>query len=182
MKSQLVSVFLVLVVSMVTGCVSIAPHGYSKLENQDNENLWVNYDNFNNLTTVRHKYHFRMLANDPIELLVVSNESSNRLYAEFKYSGSNWIFFDKAILIDGDNNNVRFSVRRSNKINSVEYGGRVHERASVMLTGNSIETLSKILSSSDNIQVRLSGKYTKDYQLHPNHIQALREVLDHFKS
>ena len=170
--------FILIIVILLYGCASIlTPKGYSPISNQKDESLYIKYDEFKDVSFIRHKYFFRIRADQPIEIYEVKNSN---LRIVFKYSGSDWIFFEKAILINSSGNKIEFNFKTYDKITDVRSGGTVHESIDLYLSDSEAQELLSILSVPGNKKVRLSGKYYKDYILYNNKLIALKEIIEHY--
>jgi len=162
---------------LLNGCMTLIPKGYTPITNQKDESFYVRYDEFKDVSFVRHKYFFSIFADEPIEIYEVKNSN---LRVVFKYHGSDWIFFKKAVLINSSGNKVVFNFKTYDKTTDVGSGGTVYESIDLYLSDSEAKKLLGILTASGNKKVRLSGKYYKDYILDNNRVVALTEIIEHY--
>ena len=146
--------------------------------NSEDSNFSITKDDFKGTTFIKHDYFSSSLSEEPIEFYIsrVSN-GDNYLVVRFYYIGSNWIFFKKAILIDSKGNKFQHTFGYSEISRNVQ-GSIVTERIDLPLRkGESLmDDLEKVFQN-DNIRLRLTGDYYKDYDLEVERVKALKEIL-----
>lgn len=156
------------------------PKGYTPITKQKDEKFYVRYDEFKNISFIRHKYFFGTFAypnTEPIEIYEVKNSN---LRLVFEYIGWDWIFFQKATLINSSGKKIEFNFKSYNKTTDVISGDTVYESIDLYLSDSKAKALLILLSTPGNKKIRLSGKYQEDYILDKNRIIALKEIIDHY--
>jgi len=148
----------------------------------ENPIFYVKKDDFKNVSFISHKECFHKdTISGPFKLYIVKGENSKALRILFSYFGSDWIFFENAILLNEEGRRVSYIFKSYDKTTEV-ISGNVFERmdyllATVMtlnektydLNLENVQQLQELLEGK-NIRIRLTGKYYKDYTL--NYIQA----------
>lgn len=161
---------------MLTGC-AVIPTGYLPVSNSENEMIYKKYNEFKNISFYRHKAFFRT---SPIEIYIGESETTY-LRIKFKYSGSGWIFFETATIINSEGSKVNFSFNSYDKETDVLSGNSVIEYIDESLSDyRAKEILNLINTNVGVIKVRLSGKYYKDYILTESQINGLKEMLNKY--
>jgi len=156
--------------------MTIPPQNYSPLTTKKDNNFYIKHDEFKNASFIRHKLFFNKYADLPLELYIVKDSN---LRITFTYRGSDWIFFDQAILLSSTDR-MEFSFKSYDKTTNVGYGGAVFESIDLYLSDQDSQKLLNILNASGDHKVRLTGKYYRDYILNKNKINALKEILDYY--
>ena len=99
------------------------------------------------------------------------------LVVRFYYIGSDWISFEKAILIDSKGNKFQRTFDYFKIIHKIQ-GSIVTERIDLPLgKGESLMDDIEKVFLDDNIRLRLTGGYYEDYDLEVERVKALKEVL-----
>lgn len=96
------------------------------------------------------------------------------LCLKMSYYGDSWIFFDSAYLsYEGNTYKIPFNEYEDKKSDS---DTETWEWITVVVNNDLLQFLQKAIKS-DNIKMRLSGKYTKTRDLSKNEKQGLKDVL-----
>ena len=169
--------FLLVIAFLLSGCMALVPQGYVPITSQKDENFYVKYDEFKDVSFVRHKYFFGIYADEPIAIYEVKDKN---LRVVFKYHGSDWIFFENVTLINSSGNKSVFEFKTYDKTTDVGSGGIVYESIDLYLSDSEAKKILNTLSAPGNKKVRLSGKYYKDYVLDSPKILALTQIIDHY--
>ncbi|MBN2789914.1 MAG: hypothetical protein JXR69_06970 [Candidatus Delongbacteria bacterium] len=173
-RLSLILLILSFLVIVFNGCATI-PSGYKPMTNKEGEQLYIVQDKFNDVSFIRHKYFFGIFAKTPIEIYEIENRA---LRIVFKYVGSDWIFFTKAIILGSQGDKIEFNFKSYDKKTDVDKN--VYESIDLLLTDSEVNKILSILSESGIKKVRLSGKYYKDYELNNNKVVALIEIIKHY--
>lgn len=155
-------------------CSSI-PSDYTKISNDPEEKFYKINDQFTGATFIYHEYRLLNLL-DSFSLYIGKYGLSSQLVANFRYSEDDWIFFDTALFVNSNNERLQISVQQNNR--KVEMG-YVTESGKSILQRSEIDSLRSIMSG-DNVQLRLSGKYSKDYSISPEQAVSIIETIDLF--
>jgi len=178
MKKVLVSL-LVVIVLLSSSCSTLFSrlYDYTPIEGTEGKML-EKYDEFQQITWIQHKY-FNTASHEPFSLYIGSKGGDSWLRCIFHYSGSSWIFFDKAILIDSNGNKLSWNIENYDKDTEVLSGGSVKERYDFMISDNEAWGIYNLLSK-ENVRIRLTGKKNKDYTLSDSRKKALIELLEYY--
>lgn len=110
---------------------------------------------------------------------IYEDKSGERdLRLTFNYYGSNWIFFEKAlIVVDGENyeKNLNF-IFPSVKRDILPYG-YVVEAIDILVDENDIDMLKKI-AASNSTKVRLTGEYSYEWTVSAADKQGITDLLN----
>jgi hypothetical protein len=165
---------LFLVITMgFTGCLSFVPEGYTPVSTTENEMIYKRYDEFKDVAFYRHKTFF---GSSPIEVYIVEGTSTYPRIV-FEYYGSSWIFFETATLVGSDGQRISFTFKSYDKTTDVLSGGSVKERIDIVLDEARAEQILRMISTSEEIKLRLSGKYYKDFSLPEDVVNAIKDIL-----
>jgi len=159
------------------------PEKYTQIS--ENSNIYEYYDEFKNVRFYHYKYFFpssnpiSLIKYSPIEVYLVKEPEKKYLRIIFRYRGSEWIFFEKAYLVNSEGDRLIFSFKQYNKTTEVISGVEVREEIDKVLPVNKAkELLSLIGNNKGEIKLRLSGrKYYKEYILTEKQINGLIEII-----
>ena len=168
--------FILVITILLNGCVIFIPKGYAPITNQKDEHFYVRYDEFKDISFIRHKYFFGISADEPIEIYEVQNRG---LRVVFNYCGTVWIFFEKAIAINSFGQKIEFNFNFYDKTTDVS-SSIVSESIDLDLSDSKAQDFLSLLSTPGNKKIRLSGKYYRDYLLDKNKVVALKEIIGHY--
>lgn len=167
------------VIIFLSGCSTpYIPDGYDPISTVENEMIYKRYDEFKDVSFYRHKTFFH---SSPIEIYIVE---STKTYPRilFKYYGSSWIFFETATLVGSNGQRVLFSFKSYDKITDVLSGGSVKESVDIVLDELKAEQILLMVSTSEEIKLRLSGKYYKDSVIPDDVVNAIKDILTRVKN
>lgn len=140
----------------------------SDLPKEDLKNFKINDDKFKGITFIHHKRE----GDEFYPYLSVKNGILNMRLVGY-YSGKNWIFFDKIILlVNGNTYDISFP-----DTNRTVGSGYIYERGDIRVNHELLNNLKEI-SNAEKIEIRFSGKYVNDSKLSKNQIQVLKETID----
>ncbi len=176
MENKKYCLFLILIfVLFSTSCLSTTAlsksYGYTQFENYGN--MYIKKDEFQDISFIRHGETFY---SKPFYIYISKTENEKFLRSYFYYQGSNWIFFDKAYLINGKGDRLVISFNSWDKKETIHSAGNLSESIDVYLSNEQIEILRKVLTGI-NVRLRLSGEYSKEYKFSQNYIDALKQTL-----
>jgi hypothetical protein len=152
--------------------MSRVPSDYKPLTNNE-EYLYKKYDQFQDVSFVRHYEFFGLFGSLPIEIYDVNKRI---LRIVFTYWGNDWIFFDKAIIINSNGGRKIFSIEYFNKKTNID-GSFVTETIDMYLPSKDTDDILAIISRPGLIKIRLTGEYSRDYELSPEKVKALIDVI-----
>lgn len=177
---RLAIVFLVLS-SCVNPYYTHQGRGYQPFSNEPDEVFYHRHDPFQGVSFFRHR-NFIQERNFPlIEVYLVRNESTGLMNsrARITYTGHDWIFMKRAILIGGGERlvlsyewDVTTNVRSSGNTVWVE------ERADILLSDTQAQELMNMMHSGPAIQ--LVGEKRAEYVIPAGHAGANWRMLDEF--
>ena len=171
---------LALALLIVASACTIIPAGYKPISKGKDEMIYKRQGDFDDNSFYRHKSFFRF---SPLELYIGEGETT---YARlvFKYGGVDWIFFNKAVLINSKGVKMNFMFESYNRDTQVISGGGVVESYDVALSSSRFSKLSDLLKdNSEPIRIKLSGKqYYKEYTLTSTQVLALNQMINKYRS
>lgn len=98
------------------------------------------------------------------------------LRLKMSYEGDDWIFFERAYLSYGGNTHeIKFDKYKDSKTDN-GYGGRVWEWVDVRVDDATLKFLVQMAQSND-VKMRMVGKYAHTRKLTKQEIQGVRDVL-----
>ena len=137
--------------------------------------LQKKYDDVNGITWYYSKLINHKNWSNMSSLYIGKNSSKIWLRLKMSYYGSDWIFFERALLsYDGITESIPFDEYRDKKTENS--GGMVWEWIDVMVESDLLSYLKKYVNG-EKPKMRLSGKYTHDKVLTSNEIKAMKEIL-----
>jgi len=178
MENIYITVLLILGATIFCSCSTLGssiPSGYTQY-GTETSNLYIRNDEFKNVSFIQHKYFFNIFIDHPISVYIAKTQSAKLLRAVFSYDGSDWIFFENAIIINNSGERLARTFKSYDKNTDVGSGGHVYESIDIVLTDAEVSQLMKLLEAG-NVKIRLSGKYYKEYSLNEDYINALMEIL-----
>jgi hypothetical protein len=183
MVKTLVGIFALIFAIFVVSCASIM--GLGEPLSSDWPDLRIRYDEFNKISFIESSHlNYNGLGGGHWHLYIAVSENSKVLRLNLGYSGSGWIFFDKAILINDQGNNIQYTFNQSDLKRKVRYGGSVGESVDIALsvfideTGEIAELTKKIQQIqqsdvSEDVKALLGIKQHSDVAK----IKELKELL-----
>lgn len=184
---------LILSIFVIFGCSSVpndykqlnsdqyVPNGYEQL-NSEHQDVYISTDEFRQISFIRHKKFFHFFSeNDPFEIYVAKTENYKSIRVKYYYSGSDWIFFDRAILVNDEGKRFVQTINTYKKTTKVLYDGHVLEYIDIALSNNAIDNLKEVLSGT-NVRIKFYGEYSKEYDFNKTYVNALREMLDIYEN
>lgn len=181
MKNQKIKFAFIFLVSIIlNSCGSIVYNGYEPINNDKNAIIYKKQNEFNDYTYYRHKTFFTTFSSSPLYLYVAESKENKYLRAEFRYDGSDWIFFDNATILNSEKVKMKFtfdSLNRKTNVKTSSIG--VSEEFSIIINDSKAKELLNLLSSDvdGDIRIRLSGDGIKDYVLKKAHISSFIELI-----
>lgn len=152
----------------------------NELKKKSLTKLKLDYDDVRGISWYKQKY-FNHFSNSNKTSIYIGKEKGTMpfLRLQMSYTGSDWIFFEKAYLsFDGNTKQIFFDNYREKKSDN-GYDG-VWEWIDVSLEDSDIEWMKKF-AESKNAKMRLTGKYTKDRNLTPQERQGIIDVLNGYQ-
>jgi hypothetical protein len=141
----------------------------SELSKEDLKNFKSNEDKFKEITFIHH----RKESGNFLPYLSIKKGSLN-MRIQASYSGKDWIFFDKVILLS-ENNKYEFSINDPDrKVGSGYVGEYGDDRAPIEL----IDYLRKVVNSESDIEMRYTGKYSFDKKMTKHEKSLLKDTID----
>jgi len=160
----------VIIALLYTGCVHSIPKSYKPVSK--NSKIYKKEDKFSGTTYFIHK---ELYGHSPYEIRLANIQGT---MLKLKYYGSDWIFFNTAIFLNDTGDKIVFDgIKSYDKKTEVRSGGKVEEWIYIPLNEQQVLKLKNIFSQN-NISVRLSGKYYKNYKINSKEILATREMLN----
>lgn len=102
--------------------------------------------------------------------------TTNYVRLVFNYSGSDWIFFEKAIILNKNDETINFTFNSWDKETDVISAKKVVENADLVITREEAAKLKKVLEGGF-VRLRLQGKGYKTYLLKT---KGLVKLLDYY--
>jgi hypothetical protein len=170
-------VLLLTILIAVVSCSTLnIPSGYTQY-NADTSNIFIRNDEFKNVSFIQHKYFFNIFLDQPLIIYIAKNQNTKFVRAKFSYDGSDWIFFEDAIIVNSNGERMSWTFKSYEKNTDIGSGGHVYENIDIVLSADEVSKLIKLIGGN-NVKIRLSGKYYKEYSLDADYINALREILE----
>ncbi len=156
----------------------IVPEGYTT----EDELIYKKIDEFKQRTFYTPKVSFANTENNPIYFYISKGAKDKILFLDIRYEGYDWIFWNTAIIISGQDR-ITITVNRYGSINtSVCCGGIVFEECNNIIGDQYAQKLKQMALSGNEVKLRLSGKYYKDYVLSQENLSAIVQIIDLYKS
>ena len=130
-------------------------------------------DKFQECNFYRNKNPF--YKNKSMDLYVVEG-TSNYVRVVFNYSGNDWIFFDRAIILNKKEVTINFNINSWDKETDVISEKEVRERADIVISREEAVELKRVLEGGF-VRMRLQGKGSKTYLLKT---KGFIELLDYY--
>ena len=137
--------------------------------------LKKNYDDVSGITWYYNPYFTHYNDINSMSLYIGQKQNDIWLRLRMSYEGDDWIFFEKAY-ISYEGNTIEIPFDRYRDKESDNSGGSVWEWIDVPVSDAMLKFLTDA-SKSNDIKMRLSGKYTKTRNLSYNERQALKDML-----
>lgn len=147
---------------------------YKSEENIFKSNMVEDYDEFKKTSFIKNKKIDNQV---PVDIYIGKNEENKWLRIRFRYRGSDWIFFEKATIINSDGATITWNINTWDKNTDVLSNGNVYESIDLQLTDTRREELYSLLQGN-GVKIRLIGKYYKDYEIKTDYVLSLLEVLN----
>lgn len=135
--------------------------------------IYKTEDKFQQCSFYRNKNIFYKNKNFDV-YIVEGSETFPR--ATFYYSGKDWIFFDKAIILNKQGMTIEFTCDTWNKDTEVVSSKQVTEYADIVISKDEAEKLKQVLNGGF-VRLRLQGKRSKTYLLKT---KGLIDLLDYY--
>ena len=118
------------------------------------------------------------------EAYIVKSETSQYVRMKFRYTGGDWIFFDKIIIMNSDNQaRMEWQIKTYDKTTNVfsdpMLGSRVNEEIDLLLSDDDSKKLNDIFSNPGEIKLRLTGKYYSDFTIEQSIRNAMIRTLNY---
>ena len=150
--------------------------GYKPREETEGK-FFDRYDEFQQITWIRHQF-YDIEGATLFELYIGESKGNHWLRGVFDYAGSDWIFFDSAIIIDTKGNRISINTPTYDKKTKV-LKGKVTETYDFLVSDSDAVKLRTILDDN-TVRLRFSGDVTKDYNFKQERIVALREIINYY--
>lgn len=174
-KTKIQQCFMVLSLLSILSSCSTIPNGYTKISNAPDEKFYKYYDQFTDATSINHEYRLLNLL-DCMSVHIIKHGGSSRLIANFYYSDPDWIFFDSAILVNNRSERMQIKMQKTDhKVRT----GYVTESGKSVLQQYEIDSLRSIMTG-ENVLLRLTGKYSKEYSITQEQASSIVETIDLF--
>jgi hypothetical protein len=142
--------------------------------------LRSSYDDLNE-TTWYYNTLFRHYTNSNHVSLYMGKSENNKPYLRLmvSYTGDDWLFFDRVVLIYGDNQRYEISFNSYDHKKTDNDGGSVWEWIDVTVSSGLDQQL-ELLARSKNAKIIFSGKYRYTHIISSSEKKALLQVLNPF--
>lgn len=115
--------------------------------------------------------------NKSFDIYVVES-TTNYVRLVFNYKGRDWLFFEKAIILNKKEQTISFTFNSWEKTTDVISAKEVRENADIVITRDEVSKLKDVLEGGF-VRLRLQGKGTKTYILKTKGLlQLLNYYLD----
>ena len=149
-------------------------------------NIYHNHDEFENKDLYLPKAFFYYGYDAFPVLLYITKKNNLKVFRMvFQHYGSDWIFFYRAILVQG-NNKLDLSFNTFEKKTDF-IDGNIKEKIDIIIDNYQFQIIKNMVEDyfSDNgkiIKLKLIGKYYLDKELKEDNIRMLRDVVEFSKS
>lgn len=92
-----------------------------------------------------------------------------------RYSGTEWLFFDK-VIFNIDNKNYEYDAGKTSR--EVHSGGSVVEWSDIVVDNEILDILKTAAYSQNNVEYRFTGQDSMDYKLSESNKKAIAKVLE----
>ena len=154
--------------------------GYIPVSDNENEVIHVKHDDSQNVTFYQHYELYRYAENIMLYISLKGNSKDLRL--GLMYNGSDWLFFDTAILTNENDNRLDMSFNSDDKHTDVYWDGSLYEKIDTLLLLEQIDLIETILKNGSIIKLQLSGARSEDYQIPENIVSALLDMIDFYRN
>lgn len=113
--------------------------------------------------------------NKSFDIYVVES-TTNYVRLIFNYKGKDWLFFEKAIILNKQEQTISFTFNSWEKTTDVISAKEVRESADIVITRDEVSRLKDVLEGGF-VRLRLQGKGTKTYILKT---KGLLQLLDYY--
>lgn len=164
-------------------CVSVRDNMINNGYVQETKNILSRYDKFNKAKYYEHASMRNVFGDRGLMTIYAIRSEDGKKYARitFNYIGSSWIFFNRVIIVDAQGNNLNLNIDESKKKNDI-MSGMVSESIDMPIDFENIKIIEKIFSINKNISIRLSGKYSQEYDVMNNdYINAMCEMIEYYE-
>jgi hypothetical protein len=174
--------------------------------------LRISRDEFRNISFIESAILNGGFLSSPLELYIGISESTKTLRLRVTYYGSEWIFFEEAILINDQGGNLQYTFDIFKLDRDVLSGSKVRETVDVAFSsfiyensepgelsekaGENATAISQIgqhssvqkikdlleLLNGTNVRLRLTGDKYQDYKISNAHLVALRNMIVYYET
>ena len=175
MKYILLFVFFILV-----SCAGTR-HGFVPLEQFPDGSIYGRHDVFNNVTYYRHREFLpgAMKGTSPAEVYIIRNDAGLHPRIMFTYVGREWLFMNRAILHNGNDNNIRYNFDDFNVKREVLTGGFVKETYQTTFTPEKAVDLIAFFGIGTPA-IQLSGEKRTEFIFVERHVVANVRMLNEY--
>lgn len=171
---------LTIIMVLLTSCASMQ-HGYKPLDQFADGNIYGRHDAFTNVTFYRHREFLpgAMKGVSPAEVYMVRTISGLKPRLRFSYAGPDWIFMQRAILINGNSSKIQYTFNDWDVKREVLPGGNVKETYETTFTNARAHELLQLFASGTPA-IQLSGEKRAEFTFVNRHVRANIRMLQEY--
>lgn len=147
----------------------------------NNEKIFMKFDPFEKLSFYQHVdlCPLNWMSYPHASMYISKKGSSKWLRAIYKTHDSDWIFFNKIVILNNSGKTFELVFNDSSMSRDVS-GGDCFEYIDYNMSTKEVAKLLSIFTPGESVKIRFSGKHYVDYEISPVEIKGIIEICSYY--